>query len=682
MNKKLFPFIIVSAAIISITACKNNDSRPASEKVREHFIETQFFDSSVKPADNFYRFVNGKWLDTVKIPDDQSGVGSFYDLAKTTRERMRLLLEEAAKNNNDTGSIEQKVGGFYISGMDTATINQRGYDPVKPLLAQIDATTDIPALLAFAASEEKAGNETIFGFEVFADLKNSSMNIANLEQTGLGLPDRDYYFKTDSATLAIQEAYKNYLAALFELTGTDAATASKHTEIVYAIEKSLAASHKTQVQMRDIPANYHKLALSTIVKEQPKIGWAAFFNNLGAKVDSVNMGQPAYYVKLNALLQTVPLTDWKLYFKAHTLKSYATVLSRTFQDAAFGYAKTLNGQKVQKPRWETLSIAVDRELGEALGQLYVQKYFPPEAKQRMNALVDNLVIAFSKRIQNLDWMSDSTQAVAQDKLKAFRRKIGYPDKWRDYSKVIIDKSKYFENTVAGRRNNFDFNLSQLGNPVDQSLWYMTPQTVNAYYNPTVNDINFPAAILQFPFFDKDADDAVNYGGIGMVIGHEMTHGFDDQGAQFDKAGNMHDWWTKEDKTRFDKKVLQIQRLYDGFTVLDTMHVNGKLTTGENIADFGGIAIAYDAFKMTPQGQDTARIDGYTPEQRFFMSLAQIWRIKNADEITRVRINTDPHSPPVWRVLAPLMNFAPFYNTFNVQPGDKMYRPREERVHIW
>lgn len=682
MNKKLLIPVAVGAALLSVVACHNNGSQSGLNIPRQHFIETQFFDSSVKPSDNFFRFVNGKWLDTAKIPGDQSEAGSFTDLYNITKDRVKGILEDAAKNDGNTGSIEQKVGDFYASGMDTVTINRLGNDPMKPLLAQIDTVSNRTSLLKIVASEEKNGDKTIIDFSVYPDQKNSAVNIANLSQTGIGLPDRDYYFRTDSSTIAIQNAYKNYLTNLFKLTGSDDANASKNTAIIYGIEKDMAASHKTQVQMRDVQANYHKFKLAALEKEQPNIGWAAFFNTIGARVDSLNIGQPAYYAKLNTLLKTIPLADWKLYLKAHVLRHDAMILSRPFQDAAFRYSKTLSGQKVQRPRWKILSSAVDQDLGEALGQLYVKKYFPPEAKQRMNKLVDNLVKAFAKRIQDLDWMSDSTKAVAEVKLKAISRKIGYPDKWRDYSKVNIDKTKYFENTIACRQNNFDFNLSQLGKPVDKSLWYMTPTTVNAYYNPTANDINFPAAILQFPFFDKDADDAVNYGGIGMVIGHEMTHGFDDQGSQFDKDGNMHNWWTKEDKAKFDDKVKQIQDLYDGFTVLDSIHVNGKLTTGENIADFGGLAIAYDAFKMTKQGQDTTRIDGYTPDQRFFLSLGQIWRSKNSDEIARMRIITDPHSPAIWRVLGPLMNFGPFYKAFNVQPGDKMYHPDNEKVHIW
>lgn len=682
MSKTILSSLAIGAALSgALASCRNNNGI-RSDSVRQHFIETQFIDSSVKPGDDFYRFVNGKWLDTAKIPADFPEAGSFADVYHATQKELKSLLEDAAKNSGDTPSIQQKVGDFYASAMDTTTINRRGYGPLKPLLAQIDAITDIPSLLKFAAEEEKNGDETIIGFNVFPDQGNSSMNIALLLQTGIGLPDRDYYFRTDSATIAVQNAYKHYLTTLFRLTGTDANTAAANAEIVYKIEKDMAASHKTAVELRDIKGNYHKVAFAEINKEQPNIEWTTFFNHIGADADSVDMEQPAYYARLNTLLKSVPIAHWKLYLQAHILNNYANFLSQPFQDAAFNYNKNLTGQKVPQARWKRICATTDHKLGEALGQLYVKKYFPPEAMQRMEELVTNLTKAFSNRIQHLDWMSDSTKSVAQAKLKAMRRKIGYPDKWRDYSKVNIDKSKYFENAVSADRNNFNFYLSQLGKPVDESIWVMTPPTINAYYAATENDINFPAGILQYPFFDKDADDAVNYGGIGTVIGHEMTHGFDDQGSQFDKAGNIHDWWTKTDKTKFDQKVKQIQQLYDGFTVLDSLHLNGKLTTGENIADLGGVAIAYDAFKMTKEGQDTAKIDGYTPDQRFFMSLAQTWRSKETDEIVREAINLDPHSTPNWRVLGPLMNFDPFYKAFHIEPGDKMYLNEKDRIRIW
>lgn len=682
MNKNIFPVMAIGSLVCGLTACNSTGGHPGQDVVREHFIETQFIDSSVKPADDFYRYVNGKWLDTATIPPDKTAVGGFNQLNDETQLKLKSLLENAEKNSGQPGSITQKVGDFYTSGMDTATIDKRGFDPVKPILTRVDTIKDVPSLIQFVADEQKNDDGSIIAFGVGPDQKNSKMNIGGLYQTGIGLPDRDYYFRNDSATVAIQNAYKKYLTTLFTLSGTDSATAAKNTETIYNIEKQIAGSHKTRVQLRDVTGNYNKVSVASIIQKQPNIGWGAYFDAIGAKLDSVDMEQPAYYDKLNQLLPIIPISDWKTYLKANVLRNYAGILSKPFRDAAFNYSKVLSGQKVQKARWEQMTASVNGHLGEALGQLYVEKYFPPEAKKRMDTLVDNLIKAFSIRIQKLDWMSDSTKATAEDKLKAIRRKIGYPNKWRDYSKVDVDKAKYFENVVSADQNNYAFQMSQLGKPVDESLWFMTPPTINAYYDPTMNDINFPAGILQYPFFDKNADDAVNYGGIGMVIGHEMTHGFDDQGSQYDKEGNIHNWWTKEDKAKFDAKVKQIQNLYSSFTMLDSLHVNGQLTTGENMADFGGVAIAYDAFKMTKQGQDTTKIDGYTPDQRFFMSLAQIWRGKLTDAQIRQRLNLDPHSPAQWRVLGPLMNFDPFYKAFNVQAGDKMYRDEKDRIRIW
>jgi len=673
----------VAAACVAsaFAACGGNSAD--STQTRQHFIETQYIDSTVKPGDDFFRFVNGKWLDTVKIPEDKVAVGGFNQLADDNREKLKSLLEEALKNDGTSGSIEQKVGDYFASGMDTATRDKRSYDPIKPMLAAIDGIKDLPSLLTYVTDAYKRGDQSIIAFNVGPDQKNSSMNIASFRQTGLGLPDRDYYFKTDSSTAKIQQAYKTYVKTLFTLTGADEQTATKDAETVYAIEKQIANSHKTRVQLRDVESNYNKTAVAALVSSEPNIDWTSLLKDLGANgVDSVDIGQPAYYQQLNKLLTSIPIDQWKVYLKANTIGSYSNVLSTPFTDAGFEYAKVLTGREKQEDLWKRMVSAVDNNLGELLGQLYVKKYFPPEAKERMDKLVSNLEKAFSNRIQHLDWMSDSTKVTAQTKLKAIIRKIGYPTKWRDYSKVNVDKAKYFENVVAARQNNYNFELSQLGKPVDKDLWYMTPPTVNAYYDPTTNQIVFPAGILQYPFFDKDADDAVNYGGIGMVIGHEMTHGFDDQGSQYDKVGNINNWWTKEDKTKFDEKVKKIQKLYDGFTMLDSLHVNGQLTTGENMADFGGVAIAYDAFKLTKQGQDTTKIDGYTPDQRFFMSLAQIWRSKYKDATIRQRINLDPHSPAEWRVLGPLMNFDAFYKAFNVQAGDKMYIAPEDRLKIW
>jgi putative endopeptidase len=508
------------------------------------------------------------------------------------------------------------------------------------------------------------------------------MNIAQVYQTGIGLPDKDYYFKSDSSTVAIQKSYKKYLAALFQQTGSNAKEAIKNANLVYDIDKQLAVSHKTKVELRDVQANYNKMAVTDLVKRHPNIGWTTFLNNLGAKTDSINVCQPAYYDALNKLLKTIPITNWKIYLKANSLERYADDLSKPFVDASFEYTKVLSGQAVQKSRGEIMANVLDNYLGDALGELYVKKYFSEDAKKRMLILVNNLQKAYAKRIDKLEWMSQSTKQKAKEKLAAMTKKIGYPDKWKDYSNVQIARNTYFENVVSAATVAYQFQLAKLGKPVGKSEWYTTVPTVTAYNNPTANEIVFPAGILQPPYFDNNADDALNYGGIGMVIGHEMTHTFDDQGAQYDKDGNLKNWWTKEDYAKFKSRMQQVINLYSTYTVLGNLHVNGEMTVGENTADIAGIAVAYDAFKMTEEGKGNTKIDGFTPDQRFFISIAKIWRVKMKDEFLRLLINNNPHSPPNWRVNGPLMNTTPFYDAFNVQPKDKMFLPKKDRITIW
>lgn len=639
-------------------------------------------DTSIKPGDNFFMFVNKKWYDATPIPSTQAGVGAYMFLNFPQRMRLQGILEEVSVRKQPAGSIEQKVGDFYASGMDTITIDKRGYDPIKPTLNRIEAIKDISSLMKFVANEIKVGNGSIMSFGVGPDDKNSSINIAHSYQTGIGLPDRDYYFKADAPTVTIQKAYKTYLATLFQLTGTDAATAKKDAELVYNIDQQIAASHKTRVERRDVHANYNMMAISDLEKSQPNIGWTAFLKNLGAQTDSIDVAQPAYYDKLNSLLKSVPLKNWKLYLKAKTLRNYAGDFSKPFVDANFNFNKVISGQAVQKTRGEIMATAVDNYLGEALGQLYVKKYFSEAAKKRMAVLVDNVQKAYAARIDKLDWMSDMTKVKAKEKLFAISKKIGYPDQWKDYSNVKILRDTYFENMMNASAAEFQLEIAKLGKPVNKSEWFTTVPTVTAYNNPSANEIVFPAGILQAPYFDNEADDALNYGGIGMVIGHELTHTFDDQGAQYDKEGNVKDWWTKDDYTQFKSRIQQVINQYNQFTVLDNLHINGAMTVGENTADIAGIAVAYDAFKMTKEGQSNKKIDGLTPDQRFFLSVAKIWRVKMKDEFLRLWIETNPHSPPSWRVNGPLMNTTPFYEAFEVKEGNKMFLPKKERITIW
>lgn len=639
-------------------------------------------DASVKPGDDFFRYADGIWCDTARIPPSQTGVGSYSFMNYPQRIRLQGILDSLSGSTHPAGSIEQKVGDFYASGMDTGAINKRGYAPIRPVLARIDAVTDVASLLTLAADEQKVGNGSIIGFSVGPDDKHSTVNIAQFYQAGIGLPERDYYFKTDSSTRVIQDAYKKYLTSLFELTGTDAAAAQKNAAVAFGIEKQLATAHRTNIELRDVKANYNKLAVAALSKKQPTLSWTTLLNDLDVKADSVNVGQPAYYDKLNTLLKSVPISDWKVYLKAHALTNYSGFLSQPFVNASFVYTKTLTGQAVKKTRAEEMTQAVDGSLGQALAQLYVKKYFPEEAKKRMAVLVDNLEKAFEARINKLDWMSDSTKAKAKEKLHAFTEKIGYPDKWRDYSKVDVRRDTYFENRLSANKNDYLYNLAKVGQRVDRTEWFSTPPTVTAYNNPPLNEIVFPAGILQSPYFDVYADDALNYGGIGMVIGHEITHSFDDQGAQYDKVGNVTNWWTKADYAKFKAKTQQVIDQYNSFTVLDSVRVKGALTVGENTADIAGVAIAYDAFKLTQQGKDTTKLDGFTPDQRFFISIARIWRVKTTDAFMRMYVNTNPHSPAKWRVNGPLMNFTPFYKAFTVEPGDKMYKPETKRITVW
>jgi putative endopeptidase len=676
------PLLVISVLLFlsGVFSCKQNQSSTESS---QKFIETANFDSAVKPGDNFFLYVNGNWVKSAKVPPTEFFVGSVLDVINRTKLRLKTILDSVSKGGQVSGSIEQKVGDLYASGMDSDAIEKLGDQPVQSYLQRIDSIADVKSLLSFEAERQKEYHSYIMSFYIGADQKNSGMNIANFGQTGLGLPDRDYYFKSDTASMAIQKAYKQYIRKIFVLTGDDTAKASRNCAAIYSLEKEIAWSHRNNVELRDPQSNYNKVAVASLDKKMPRVGWRNFLDNVGAKTDSVNLSQPAYYLKLNELLKNIPIGIWKAYYRFHVMDDAAPALSTPFVNARFEYAgKALYGQQQIKPRWERMYATVDNNMGEALGRLYVQKYFSEDAKKRMLELVNNLQISFAKRIDGLDWMTDSTKQKAKDKLQAFLKKIGYPNKWRDYSAVVIGRNTYFDNIVSCSKNEYSYQLGKLGKPVDRTEWSMTPPTIDAYYNPTFNEIVFPAGILQFPFFDSDADDAINYGGIGMIIGHEMTHGFDDQGAQYDQSGNLKNWWAKKDSIQFVAKSKMVINQYNHFTVLDSIHVNGALTTGENMADIGGVAIAYDAFKMTKEGQDNSKIDGFTPDQRFFISLAQVYRSKMNDNFIRTMINTDPHSPFMYRVNGPLMNSSAFYAAFNVQPGDKMYLPDSSRIKIW
>ena len=676
----------LSAAVLlaGVVSCNNGDKKnDVAAGGRTSFFDKTAMDSSIKPGDDFFHFANGTWLKNVKIPDDQSGWGSFYTLFDENQKNLHIILEDASKGNPAKGTVEQKLGDYFASGMDTVAIEKLGATPLKTMLAKIDALKDYKEFVALNA-EADASNEgsSLINLLVSNDEKNSSMNIAIYSQSGLSLPDKAYYTGKDSATVASRKALVQYATKLFTLTGSDSVVAAKMANTLLALETEIAKSHRTPVELRNPKLNYNKMAVADLDKKEPNLAWANHFAKLGVKADSINIAQPGYYEALDKLLPSQPIDAWKTKFKFDYISGNASLLSKDFVKASFDFNRNFSGAKKDRDRWKKMVSRVNNDAGDLLGQLYVKKYFGEEAKKRMAEMVNNLQKAFEARIKNLDWMSDSTKQRALTKLNAFLKKIGYPDKWKNYDDVTVDKANFYANAKSFGIHNLKESLGKIGKPVDRMEWDISAPTVNAGYNPVNNEIIFPAGILQFPFFDVNADDAINYGAIGMAIGHEMTHGFDDQGSQYDDKGNMQNWWTKDDAVKFNSKTGMIVKQYNAFTVLDSLHVNGELTLGENIADIGGIAIAYDAFKMTKQGQDTTKIDGFTPDQRFFFGFAQVWREKRRDETVRVLINTDPHSPDIHRVNGVLMNFAPFYTAFNVKEGDKMYLKPEERAKIW
>lgn len=679
---KLTRTFIAGSCLLLAASCAPKENKQ-EETVK--LLDPANMDTTIRPGDNFFMYANGAWLKNNPVPASETRWGSFNVLVENNYKALHDLLNEAASNKNAAkGSAEQKVGDFYRSGMDSAGIDKAGMEPVKPWLARIDAIQDKDGLLKEVAKLQTEGLNQIFGFWVSPDDKNVTRQICQFMQGGLGMPDRDYYFKTDERTTKIRDAYKAYLVKMQGLMGNDDATAQKNADAIFKLETALAGASMTRVEMRDPYKLYNKYNLEGLNKLTPNINWNMMFQEMKISgQDSCIVATPNFFKEVSKQLTATPLDVWKTYLKFHVVNDMSPYLASNFDDAHFDfYGKTVRGQQEQKPRWKRVLSTVDRSVGELLGKMYVDKHFKPEAKERMMELVNNLATTYADRIKRLDWMSEVTKQKALEKLGTFIKKIGYPDKWRDYSKLNVGGNDYVANVMAASAFDYDYTINKLGRPVDKTEWGMTPPTVNAYYNPAFNEIVFPAGILQYPFFDQNADDAVNYGGIGGVIGHEMTHGFDDQGRQYAADGNLKDWWTPEDATKFTEKANVVVTQYNGFTVLDTVHVNGELTLGENLADLGGLAIAYEAFKKTKQGQSNEKIDGFTPDQRFFLSWAQVWRANTRDEEMASRIMTDPHSPNLWRCNGPLSNMPEFYQAFNVQPGDKMYRAENERAKVW
>ena len=649
------------------------------------FIDAENMDLSVKPGDDFYQYASGNWIKNNPVPAKETRWGSFNQLRDFNINAVRDVLEKAVADKSAVkGSTTRRVADFYAAGMDSASIEQRGYSPIKMELSKIAAIKSEADLFATVASMRVSGSGApLFGFSVGQDRKNVEVMIPQLSQGGTTLPDRDYYLKNDGRNGQIQEAYKKYIATLFSLVGSTPEAATKNADIIFKLEKQLAEAQMSRVEMRDPYKTYNKFQVDELSKSTTGLNWRSILSQLKVNgQDSILVNNPSFFTAVAGMVKTVPLQDWKTYLQWNILKASAPYLSDKFVDASFAFNQVLTGQRIQTPRWQRMSSLTDGSIGELLGQLYVKEYFKPEAKARMAELVSNLRKAFAIRINNLDWMTAATKVKAQAKLAAFRPKIGYPDKWRNYDGLEISPNKYFENMKNVGAWNYNYMVNQLGKPVDRERWGMTAPTVNAYYNATLNEIVFPAGILQFPFFHPKADDALNYGGIGAVIGHEMSHGFDDNGSKYDADGTLRNWWTEEDRAKFDEKTAALAAQFNAYTVLDTIHVNGKLTLGENIGDLGGLNVAYEAFKMTDQGKDNEMIDGFTADQRFFLAWAQVWRGNILPQSAAQLIITDSHSPAPYRTIGAPVNMDAWYKAFNVKEGDKLYKQPADRIRIW
>jgi predicted metalloendopeptidase len=641
-------------------------------------------DPQVRPQDDFYRYVNGKWLQATQIPADRSEVSVFSTLEDTEQEALRALVEDAATDATTSAALSRrKIGDLFGGFMDTAQLERQGLRPLEAELARIERLQDKSAIPAHLAHYNAIGVRTVYATQVGQDARDSTKYAVGVEQSGLGLPDRDYYLQNDAKLTQIRGCYREHIEKLLRLAGV--ANAAADARAVLLLETHIAQAQWTKVENRDPVRTYNKVALVDLAALMPGFDWHSYLAaaDLAGRIDYVIVSQPSYLAALAKLVHETELCVWQAYFRSQLLAAFAPYLSQAFVDEHFAfYGTVLNGIPVNRPRWKRGVALVNRCLGESLGQLYVEKYFPPESKTRMLALVDNLLAAYRASIATLDWMGPQTKQEAQTKIAKLVTKIGYPDKWRDYSGLEILSADLVGNVMRAAAFEYRYALSKLATPIDREEWQMTPQTINAYYDPQKNEIVFPAAILQPPFFDPRADDAVNYGSIGAVIGHEISHGFDDQGSQFDAHGNLRDWFTADDHERFAAKTAAIALQYGAYEPVPGYHINSALTLGEDIADNAGLAVAYRAYRLSLGGNSAPLIDGLTGEQRFYMGWAQAWQAKVRDNTAILRIKADPHSPPRFRILGTVVNQPDFYAAFNVQPGDKMYLPPHERVTIW
>ncbi|KFN50971.1 hypothetical protein N790_14930 [Arenimonas malthae CC-JY-1] len=645
-------------------------------------LQAADLDTSVSACTDLDQFVNAKWLAANPVPADRTTWGSFELLAERSLEIQQKLVENLAARTDASGTAKL-IGDVWATGMDEAAINAAGLAPIQPILDSIAALESGEAVAEWLRASYAKGQGYVFGFGPSPDFKNSTLNIAYAGQGGLGLPDKGYYF--DDKHAAIREAYVAHIANILKLAGADEATAAEQAKAVMDFETRLAkVSMSSEELSRDVSKYYNPVTLADADALTPNFPWSKFFESQGvAAPEMFSLAQPDFHKEVSAMLADVPVATWQAYLRYQAVDNAAPFLADAFAQENFNfYGKTLRGQQEMQPRWKRVLNTINGQMGEALGQEYVQVAFSPEAKERMQQLVGNLSEALKARIENLEWMGEDTKAKALEKWAAFTPKIGYPDKWRDWSGLQTGRDSYVANLMAANAFNYQFNLAKIGQPVDKTEWQMSPQTVNAYYNPLANEIVFPAAILQPPFFDANADDALNYGGIGAVIGHEMIHGYDDQGSRFGASGNFENWWSDKDKTGFEERTGKLVAQFDGYESIDGLHVNGKLTLGENIADLGGLAVAYDALQRELSTKKVAEIDGYTQDQRFFMNWATVWRRNFKPEELKVRLQTDPHAPARFRAIGAPSNLPVFAAAFGCKEGDAMVRPADAQVAIW
>jgi putative endopeptidase len=678
----------IGAAVL--TGC-NNDDRKANAEQEPRGINLAYMDTTVSPRNDFFRYVNGVWVDSTEIPDEYTTWGSFHELRKNTDAQALALLEGASTNKDlDPSSDQAKAVFLYQSIMDTVSRNEKGVQPLQPYLDKVNAIENKEDLQDFLTEMQQYGGAGFFGFSVRADAKDSNSNAAYLYPSGLGLPDRDFYVVDDSNSREIREKYKSHITRMLQYLGDTEQEAAAKAETILEFETSLAEPQLDKVERRDARNTYNPMQVSQLQNQVSAIDWNKYFEEIGASdIDTVIVSQPKYMQALQTTFNKNNVEDWKTYLTWTIFNNSTETLSTEIERANWEfYSQTLQGAKEQRPLKERALATVNGTLGEALGKLYVEENFPPEAKEKAQEMISNIIKAFEVRINNLTWMSDSTKVKAIEKLGTTTIKVGYPDEWKDYSDLEIagpddEEGSFFQNMMNARKWNVKETMAKLGEPVDKTEWFMPPQTVNAYYNPSYNEIVFPAAILQPPFYDYQADAAVNYGGIGAVIGHEISHGFDDSGSRFDSEGNLNNWWTEEDLKQFEKLGGSLAAQYDAIEVLDSVYINGKFTLGENIGDLGGVNAAYDGLQIhLAENGNPGKIDGFTPEQRFFLSWATVWRTKMRDEALRNLIKTDPHSPGMYRAYVPLQNIEAFYEAFDVQEGDDMYVAPEDRVLIW